>query len=70
MDKYSLRLYDEELLTFSMKESGLSDMQTKIISVNEEKKEVFPLDLTLTDEGISDIHHRPSPNKRKYSFHF
>ena len=52
MDKYSLRLYDEELLTFSMKESGLSGMQAEIISVNEERKEVFPLDLTLTDEGI------------------
>ena len=52
MDKYSLRLYDEELLTFSMKESGLSGMQAELISVNEERKEVFPLDLALTDEGI------------------
>ena len=52
MDKYSLRLYDEELLTFSMKESGLSGMQAEIISVNEGRKEVFPLDLTLTNEGI------------------
>ncbi len=52
MDKYSLRLYDEELMTFSMKESGLLGMQAEVISVNEDRKEVFPLDLPLTDEGI------------------
>ena len=52
MDRYSLRLYDEELMTFSMKESGLLGMQAEVISVNEDRKEVFPLDLPLTDEGI------------------
>ena len=32
MDQYSLRLYDEELLTFSLEENGLEGIKTKEIS--------------------------------------
>ena len=50
--QYSLRLYDEELLTFSLSDRGLEGMRAEILTVNEARKAVFPLDLTPTDEGI------------------
>ena len=46
VDKYSLRLYDEELLTFSLEDAGLAGMK------KDDRKSVFPLDLDLTDDGI------------------
>ena len=52
VDKYSLRLYDEELLTFSLEDAGLAGMKAHILSVTEDRKEVFPLDLDLTDDGV------------------
>ncbi|MBR0081613.1 MAG: helix-turn-helix domain-containing protein [Clostridia bacterium] len=51
-DRYSLRLYDEELLTFSLHDGGLEGLKADILSVNENRKSVFPLDLELTGEGI------------------
>ena len=50
--EYSLRLYDEELLTFTLAEEGLAGLQAKITSLNETRKDVFPLDLKLTGDGI------------------
>ena len=35
MDEYSLRLYDEELLTFRLKDSGLEGLKAEILSVND-----------------------------------
>ncbi|MBQ9010564.1 MAG: XRE family transcriptional regulator [Clostridia bacterium] len=52
VSRYSLRLYDEELLTFSMEDAGLSGLKTTFLSKNEDRLQVFPLDLALTDEGI------------------
>lgn len=49
---YTLRLYDDELLTFSLEEKGLEGLKSYIISINEDMKNLFPLDLELTDEGI------------------
>ena len=49
---YSLRLYDDELLTFSLEEKGLEGLKSHILSINENRKNVFPLDLELTDDGI------------------
>lgn len=51
-DRYSLRLYDEELLTFSLRDGGLEGLKADILSVNENRKPVFPLDLEWTGEGI------------------
>lgn len=50
--RYSLRLYDEELLTFSMEDEGLSGLKTRLLSVNENFSPLFPLDLELSDEGM------------------
>ncbi len=49
---YSLRVYDTELVKFSMAKKGLSGLVAEIISIDEEKKHLLPLDLDLTGEGI------------------
>lgn len=49
---YSLRLYDDELLTFSLEEKGLEGLKSRILSINENMKDIFPLDLELSDDGI------------------
>ena len=49
---FSLRLYDDELLTFRLEEKGLEGLKSHILSINDDKKDLFPLDLELSDEGI------------------
>ncbi|MBR1758255.1 MAG: helix-turn-helix domain-containing protein [Lachnospiraceae bacterium] len=67
LERYSLRLFDEELLTFSMAEEGLAGLKVHLLSVKEEKKELFPLDLKVTDEGILDwLKHRVIPKNRAF----
>ena len=50
--EYSLRLYDEELLSFSLIEDGLEGLKANIISINEGRKALLPLELDLTGDGI------------------
>ena len=65
VSRYSLRLYDEDLLTFSMEDAGLSGMKTQILWVKEDRKSVFPLDLELTNDGIySWLQKRSIPKNR------
>ena len=67
VSRYSLRLYDEVLLTFSMEDAGLSGMKTQILWMNEERQSVFPLDLELTDDGIySWLQKRSIPKNRAF----
>ena len=67
VNRYSLRLYDEELLTFSMEDAGLAGMKTSLLSVNENRLSVFPLDLELTDSGIfSWLQKRTIPKNRAF----
>lgn len=49
---YNLKLYNEALITFSLEEKGLEGLSVQIHSVREELKEVFPLDLIPTNEGL------------------
>lgn len=49
---YSLRLYDDELLTFSLHKEGLAGLKAKILSFNDKYKPLFPLDLDLTEGGL------------------
>ena len=66
-DKYSLRLYDEELLTFSLMDKGLEGMKAEILSVNESRRAIFPLDLTLTNEGVMKwLERRVIPKNRAF----
>ena len=67
-DVYSLRIYDTELLRFSMKDTqGLSGVQTKLLSLNEEVRHLLPLNLKLTDDGIlSWLRNRVIPKNRAF----
>lgn len=51
-NRYNLRLYDENLITFSLETKGLEGLRAQIFAVNTGKKHLFPLDLVLTGEGI------------------
>ena len=67
MDQYSLRLYDEELLTFSLAENGLEGIKTNVLSVNENRRALFPLDLSLEDDGIMKwLERRVIPKNRAF----
>ena len=62
---YSLKLYDEELLRFSLKR-GIG-LEAKIISVNEERKYLLPSDLKLTSEGLFKwLDRRIIPSNREF----
>ncbi|MGN0636529.1 MAG: helix-turn-helix domain-containing protein [Acutalibacteraceae bacterium] len=49
---YSIRLYDEDLITFSLEEKGLEGLQSNILYADTQNAHLFPLDLELTNEGI------------------
>ena len=49
---YNLKLYNETLLTFSLEEKGLEGLKVQVRIVREDLKELLPLDLTPTSEGI------------------
>lgn len=49
---YELRLFDDTLLTFSLYEQGLEGLTAHILSVDNDKRHLFPLDLEQTDKGI------------------
>ncbi len=49
---YSLRIYDTELLRFSMEKRGLEGLVAEILTVNEEHKHLLPLDMDCTEDGI------------------
>lgn len=51
-NRYSLRLYDDEILAFTLEEKGLEGLKAHILSVNTEQRELFPLDLEVTDDGV------------------
>ena len=45
---YSLRIYDTELMRFTIEERGLEGLVAEILTVNEEAEPLFPLDMTRT----------------------
>ena len=49
---YSLRIYDTELMRFSMEKKGLSGLVAEILYINNEKAHLLPLDMERTGEGI------------------
>lgn len=49
---YSLRIYDTELLRFTMEKRGLEGLVTEIISIADEYSHLLPLDLELNNDGI------------------
>lgn len=49
---YELRLFNESLVTFALEKRGLEGLSAEIISIAEDKMQLFPLDLRLTPQGI------------------
>ena len=65
ISNYSLRLYDEELVTFSLEADKLAGMKSHILTVKGNRKSVFPLDLVVTDDGIANwLRERVIPRNR------
>jgi hypothetical protein len=51
-DIYSLRLYDTELMRFSLEKLGLSGLAAEILYINEEAAALLPLKMERTGEGV------------------
>lgn len=49
---YTLRLYDTDLLTFSLEERGIEGLQAEIHEINQAERSRFPLDMDLSDAGL------------------
>ena len=49
---YSLRIYDTELMRFSMEKQGLAGLVAEIIYINEEQRHLLPLDMECSNEGV------------------
>ena len=49
---YSLRIYDTELIRFTMEKRGLEGLVAEIVTVNKDMEHLMPLDMERTDEGI------------------
>ena len=49
---YSLRLYDLELMRFSMEKRGLEGLVAEIVSMNPNLSHLMPLDLECSNDGV------------------
>lgn len=67
---YELRHFNTPLLRFSATEDS-NTPEIEILWENEEKRDLFPLDLTLSGEGLSKwLKHRTIPKNRAYVHNF
>ena len=64
---YILKLYDTELIRFTLADHGLEGMKSEIVSVKEENKKLFPYGLELTGKGILTwLKSRVVPKNRRF----
>lgn len=64
---YSLRIYDTELMQFTMEKRGLEGLVAEIVSINKEQEHRMPLDLECTGEGIIQwLERRVIPKNRAF----
>ena len=49
---YNLKLYDYILVTFSLEEKGLEGLVVEVLSYDESKKHLLPINMELTAKGI------------------
>ncbi len=67
---YELKHYDLSLVRFSATEDT-NTPEIKILWVNEDKKDLFPLDLELTNDGLAKwLKHRTIPKNHAYVHNF
>ena len=66
-DEYSLRLYDKDLVRFSMENRGIEGLKVYIKHIENDLMKLFPLDLELTDDGmLSWMERRVIPKNREF----
>ena len=64
---YELRLYDTPLLSFSLTEEGIGGLSANILIINEEQRNLLPLDLVLSNDDIINwLRKRVIPKNRAY----
>ena len=49
---YNLKLYDDILVTFSLEEKGIEGLVVDVLSFDESKKHLLPINMELTPKGI------------------
>ena len=49
---YTLKIYDTELMTFELTQKALEGFCCQIISVNENRKHLLPLGMTIDGDGV------------------
>lgn len=65
-ERMTIRLYDLDLLTFVVKPLTIG-FTTEIVSINEEYKDLFPIDLELNDNGVKKwLKTRSIPKNRSF----
>ena len=65
---YSFRIYDTELMRFSMEKQGLSGLVAEILYTNEEQAHLLPLDMERTGEGVIHwLERRVIPKNRAFA---
>ena len=65
--EYILRLYDADLLTFSLSEHGIEGLKAEIHEINQAERSRFPLDMELSDTGLLKwLQRRVIPKNRAY----
>lgn len=65
--EYMLRLYDMDMLTFSLAEHGIEGLKARLLWVNEEHRQLLPLDMELSGAGILKwLQKRVIPKNRAY----
>lgn len=65
--EYMLRLYDMDLLSFSLAEQGIEGLKAKLLWTNEEHRQLLPLDMELSDAGVLKwLQKRVIPKNRAY----
>lgn len=66
--EYILRLYDTDLLTFSLSERGIEGLKAEIHEINQAERSQFPLDMELSDAGLLKwLQRRVIPKNRAYA---
>ena len=65
--EYMLRLYDTDMLAFSLSEQGIEGLKVDIQWINDEKRHLLPLDMEPTDHGVLKwLQRRVIPKNRAY----
>ena len=64
---YHLKLYDDILVMFSLEEKGLEGLVVEVLSFDENKKHLLPINMELTPKGIINwLSNRVIPKNRAF----